>query len=136
LTVVIANQTRPRPNRPFIEVQATNIDLDGFPEDVLDLNPGGASYTAKVISQARVTFALRVYTADRTAMTKLSNILLKLDGVEVGNIIDASLVLETEFEGRAVADLTQYVCLETPASNVDTIASAYGFLDDEPFDTL
>lgn len=127
--VIWANQTRDRPIRPFIELAVTESSA-GSPHsesaisDTVPSTPGN-EITLTTKDHADLTVQLRAFSAEVTGSNKAFNLLDKvrqhfgkescIEALEVlpeaiavvdrGVVQDATIVLETEHEGRAIFTL-------------------------------
>lgn len=128
--VIWANQTRDRPLRPFVELSVTSsrVNSSHSESSVADSVPSvaGAEITVTTTDHLELTVQLRAFSSEVTGSSKAFNLLDKvrqhfgkescievLEGlpesiavVDRGIVQDATIVLETEYEGRAVSSLT------------------------------
>lgn len=127
--VVWANQTRDRPIRPFVELAVLNSAAASSHAESGISNtsgaPAGEEITLTTTDHVDLTVQLRAFSSEVTGSDKAFNLLDKvrqhfgkesciavLEGqaeaiavVDRGTVNDATTVLETEYEGRAVLTL-------------------------------
>lgn len=127
--VIWANQTRDRPVRPFVELALTESRVssthsESYVKDTVPSTPGN-EITLITRDHVDLTVQLRAFSADVVGSNKAFNILDKVrqhfgkescvefldtlpDPIAVidrGSVQDATIVLETEHEGRAISTL-------------------------------
>jgi len=133
-TTIWAKQTRKRPNRPFVELDDIDSDdasmlTDDSVTDTVSPTPGH-EITLTARGDTEITVQVRVFSSDITGSNNAFNLAQKIRSyfgresataalgdialVERQTVRDATLVLETEHEGRAVFNLKfRVVDLET-----------------------
>jgi hypothetical protein len=133
-----ANQTRKRPDRPFVELAHPEGASPFFSEDSVDDTPSptpGNEITLTAKEHVEITVQVRVFSSAVVGSTNAFNLanairsffsresttdaLGEIALVARETVRDVSLVLETEHEGRAVFALTFRV------ANLDTETTTY-----------
>jgi hypothetical protein len=139
--VIWANQTRDRPSRPFVELALlTDDDLSEQGEYSQEDNPDstgndGEEILLNVKHQVELTVQFRVFSSAVTGANRAFNLAKRvrdffdrestieaLGAIAVisrDNVQDASIVLETEHEGRAVFNIRFRV------ADIDTETATY-----------
>lgn len=125
LQCIWAKQTRKRPVRPFVELDdLDNDDVSMMTDDSITNTPSptpGHEITLTAKGQAEITVQVRVFSSEITGSSNAFNIAQAIRSffaresataglgsialVERGTVRDVTLVLETEYEGRAVFNL-------------------------------
>lgn len=125
--VIWQEQTRDRPSRPFVGLSIVTDQTNAFTEDSSEDNPdsdGNDGEEILLISREHVELTVQVivYTSDIVGSSSASEIARKIRRyfgresvtsaltphalVDRGTVRNATIVLETEHEGRGVLDLT------------------------------
>lgn len=127
--VIWANQTRDRPVRPFVELAVLSSESASTHSEsaISDSSPvvAGEEITLTTIDHIDLTVQLRAFSAEVTGSNKAFNLLDKVRQhfgkesciellesqaesiaiIDRGTVADATFVLETEYEGRAIFTL-------------------------------
>lgn len=122
--VIWAKQTRKRPNRPFVELDDLDDTTTEMTEDTVDDNPSPAPGSEILLTSKEhneINVQVRVFSSDVTGSNNAFNLaktIRRFFGREsttagLGDIAlvsrdvvrDATVVLETEYEGRAILTL-------------------------------
>lgn len=122
--VIWSKQTRDRPARPFVELDDLDNATNFFTEDTVSDTPGapvGEEITLTSKEDVEITVQVRVFTTVVTGSSNAFNTAQKIRGwfsrdsvtsllgdialVDRDAVRDASIVLETEYEGRAILTL-------------------------------
>ncbi len=126
LATIWANQTRDRPARPFVELNVLETQVSDHDEESFGDNPSptpGAELITTSKQHVEVRVQVRVFSSAVVGNSRAANVAqtirsrLSFDSVaevlwaadvaviERGNVRDATIVLESEHEGRAVFDI-------------------------------
>ncbi len=124
--VIWSKQTRERPARPFIELETIDdISLNDQPEESQEDNPDSTSYADELLlhykEHVETTVQFRVFTSAVTGNGKALAVAKRVRGffgraqtqqdldpitvITRERVQDASFVLDTEYEGRAVMNM-------------------------------
>jgi hypothetical protein len=147
--VIWAKQSRKRPSRPFIELDDLDDETTNFTEDsVADaaVPTPGAEIELTSKEHVEINVQVRVFSSDVTGSNNAFNVAKKIRAffaresttaalvdialVSRDTVREASLVLETEYEGRAVLTLKFRVAdLETETTTFIETATVETTID-------